>query len=58
MTYQLNFGEIRIGKQIQTWGFVDENSPLDNSSAYDYNFYLKQAQNERLLRTLLLWIYI
>ena len=46
MTYQLNFGEIRIGKQIQTWGFVDENSPLDNSSAYDYNF-LFEAGTER-----------
>ena len=46
MTWQLNFGEIRLGKQIQTWGFVDENSPLDNSSAYDYNF-LFEAGTER-----------
>jgi len=46
MTYQLSLGEIRLGKQIQTWGFVDENSPLDNSSAYDYNF-LFEAGTER-----------
>jgi len=46
MTWQLSFGEIRLGKQIQTWGFVDENSPLDNSSAYDYNF-LFEAGTER-----------
>ena len=46
MSWQLNFGEIRLGKQIQTWGFVDENSPLDNSSAYDYNF-LFEAGTER-----------
>ena len=46
MTYQLSLGEIRLGKQIQTWGFVDENSPLDNTSAYDYNF-LFEAGTER-----------
>ena len=38
LTWFTNFGEIRIGKQIQSWGFVEENSPIDNSSAYDYNF--------------------
>ena len=44
MTWQLSFGELRLGKQIQTWGFVDENSPLDNSNAYDYNFLFIQER--------------
>ena len=43
MIWFLDFGEIRIGKQIQSWGFVDENSPLDNSCAYDYNFLFEIA---------------
>ena len=45
-TWFTNFGEIRLGKQIQSWGFVDENSPLDNICAYDYNF-LFEAGAER-----------
>ena len=50
MTWFLDFGEIRIGKQIQSWGFVDENSPLDNTCAYDYNF-LFEAGAERKIAT-------
>mgnify|MGYP002636838585 CR=1 FL=1 len=50
MTWILDFGEIRIGKQIQSWGFVAENSPLDNSCAYDYNF-LFEAGSERKIAT-------
>ena len=48
MTWQLDFGEIRLGKQIQTWGFVDENSPLDNSSAYDYNFLFETGTERKI----------
>jgi len=50
MTWQLSFAEIRLGKQIQTWGFVDENSPLDNSCSYDYNF-LFETGTERKIAT-------
>ena len=48
MTWFLDYGEIRIGKQIQSWGFVDENSPLDNSSAYDYNFLFESGANRKI----------
>ena len=50
MAWVFNFGEIRIGKQIQSWGFVDENSPLDNLSSYDYNF-LFEAGSDRKIGT-------
>ena len=29
---------ISVGKQIHTWGSVDQNSPLDNASPYDYYY--------------------
>ena len=50
LTWFTSFGEIRIGKQIQAWGFVDENSPLDNACAYDYNF-LFEIGTERKIAT-------
>ena len=34
--YYLKNGEVRVGKQIHSWGNVDENSPIDNLNAYDY----------------------
>ena len=30
--------EFRVGKQIHSWGNVDENSPLDIASAFDYYY--------------------
>ena len=36
LTYYTNSGELRIGKQIHSWGSADENSPLDNISPIDY----------------------
>jgi hypothetical protein len=37
-TYSGSNYEIRVGKQIHSWGNVDENSPLDNASAIDYYY--------------------
>ena len=34
LSWQHNNGEIRIGKQIHSWGSVDGNSPIDNLNAY------------------------
>ena len=51
ITYSKNSYEIRIGKQIQSWGNVDENSPLDNISAHDY-YYMFFGGTERKLATL------
>jgi len=53
MAWFLDFGEIRIGKQIQSWGFVDENSPLDNSCAYDYNFLFETGADRKIATTAL-----
>ena len=47
--------EFRIGKQIHTWGSVDENSPLDNPSSLDY-YYLFFGGIERKMATLSLAI--
>ena len=43
--------EFRIGKQIHTWGSVDENSPVDNPSSLDY-YYLFFGGIERKMATL------
>ena len=38
LSYYTDFGEFRFGKQIHSWGMVDENSPMDNINAYDYYY--------------------
>jgi len=43
--------EFRIGKQIHSWGNVDENSPVDNASALDY-YYMFFGGTERKMATL------
>ena len=45
------FYEIRMGKQIHSWGSADENSPLDNAGAYDY-YYIFMLGTERKMATL------
>lgn len=51
LTYSKNNYEVRVGKQIHSWGNVDENSPLDNASALDY-YYMFFSGTERKLATL------
>ena len=46
LSYYTNFGEFRFGKQIHSWGMVDENSPMDNINAYDY-YYLFLGGSEK-----------
>ncbi len=43
--------ELRVGKQIHSWGNVDENSPVDNASAFDY-YYIFFLGRERKMATL------
>jgi hypothetical protein len=33
-----SFGEVKLGKQIHSWGAVDGNNPTDNINAYDYYY--------------------
>lgn len=42
--------EFRFGKQIHSWGSVDENSPVDNASAFDY-YYIFFLGRERKMAT-------
>ena len=50
-TYSGSNFELRVGKQIHSWGNVDENSPLDNASAFDY-YYIFLLGRERKMATL------
>ena len=51
VSYNTDIYELRIGKQIHSWGSVDENSPLDNASGLDY-YYLFFGGIERKMATL------
>tara|TARA_B100001029_G_C15052033_1_gene451472 strand:- start:852 stop:2360 length:1509 start_codon:yes stop_codon:yes gene_type:complete len=51
LTWFVPMGEFNIGKQIHNWGFVDENSPLDNINALDY-YYLFDVGASRKLGSL------
>jgi len=51
LTYDHDQFEFRIGKQIHSWGSVDENSPIDNASSLDY-YYLFFGGIERKMATL------
>ena len=50
-TYSGSNFEFRAGKQIHSWGSVDENSPLDNASAFDY-YYIFFLGTERKMATM------
>ena len=51
LTYGSKNFELRVGKQIHSWGNVDENSPIDNASSLDY-YYLFFGGIERKMSTL------
>ena len=51
VTYNTNKYEFRVGKQIHSWGSVDENSPLDNASSLDY-YYMFFGGIDRKMATL------
>ena len=55
ITYNKKNYELKVGKQIHSWGNVDENSPLDNGSALDY-YYMFFGGTERKLATLSLGV--
>ena len=48
MAWYTDFGEVRVGKQIHTWGSVDENSPIDVVNAYDYYYLFFQGTDRKL----------
>ncbi len=50
-TYNSDKFEFRIGKQIHSWGSVDENSPTDNASSLDY-YYMFFGGTDRKMATL------
>jgi len=48
LTWYTDFGEIRLGKQIHTWGSADENSPIDMVNAYDYYYLFFNGTDRKL----------
>ena len=48
LSWQLKNAEIRIGKQIHTWGSVDGNSPIDNLNAYDYYYLFSSGAEQKI----------
>ena len=50
LQYFTDWGEIRLGKSIHTWGNTDENSPVDVVSPLDY-YYLFSSGIEKKLAT-------
>ena len=51
LAYYPYWGELRVGKQIHTWGIADGNNPTDNINAYDY-YYMFSPDTERKLGNL------
>ena len=51
LTYRSGSYEFRMGKQIHSWGSVDENSPLDNASSLDY-YYMFFGGTEKKMASL------
>ena len=41
-------GDFSVGKQIHTWGSVDQNSPLDNASPYDYYYIFSSGSDQKM----------
>ena len=48
IAWYTDFGEVRLGKQIHTWGSVDENSPIDVVNAFDYYYLFFQGADRKL----------
>ena len=42
------FGEIRFGKQINTWGYTDGNNPTDNLNPYDLNYIFLSGMDRKI----------
>ena len=40
--------DLSIGKQIHSWGAVDQNSPIDNASPYDYYYILLEGSDQKI----------
>ena len=40
--------ELSVGKQIHAWGSVDQNSPLDNASPYDYYYIFSVGKEQKM----------
>ena len=43
-----SWGELKIGKIIHTWGNVDENSPIDIVSPYDYYYTFESGTDKKM----------
>ncbi len=48
LTWYFDNSEFSIGKQIHTWGSVDQNSPIDNASPYDYYYIFSIGTEQKM----------
>ena len=48
LTWQLSNSEIRMGKQIHSWGSADSNSPVDNLNANDYYYLFESGAEQKI----------
>ena len=48
LTWYFENSEFSIGKQIHTWGSVDQNSPVDNASPYDYYYIFSIGTEQKM----------
>ena len=48
LTFQLNNAELRLGKQIYSWGMVDGNSPFDVLNAFDYYYLFSKGAEQKI----------
>tara|TARA_Y100000996_G_scaffold195734_1_gene153503 strand:- start:263 stop:1654 length:1392 start_codon:yes stop_codon:yes gene_type:complete len=46
--WYFNNSDFSVGKQIHTWGSVDQNSPLDNASPYDYYYIFSVGAEQKI----------
>ena len=46
--WYLNNSDVTIGKQIHSWGIVDQNSPIDNASPYDYYYIFLEGLDQKM----------
>ncbi|MAV64692.1 MAG: hypothetical protein CMG00_05830 [Candidatus Marinimicrobia bacterium] len=48
MTWYSDNLEFSVGKQIHVWGSVDQNSPVDNASPYDYYYIFSMGTEQKM----------
>ena len=43
-----SFGEVRIGKQINKWGYLETSNPIDNLNPFDLNYIFEDRKYQKI----------